>query len=526
MVSNVNVAHQYLNQQTTHNVITFGAVGNGKVDDSKAFQSAWKAACYGGSNIASSTIIIPFGKTFLLSPILFEGPCTSRSITVEILGTIIAPPKSAWRDKGVGQWLRFHGVNGLNVYGSGSGHIDGRGQSWWGNGGSGFAKNISFTNINFIKSDNPVIIDQLYCPHTECRDKASAVKISDVKYIGLRGTSVSKKNSIEFRCSRAAPCSNIVLNDIDIKPALPNISDSAQCINAHGIARACAHPVAFKSAWKAACTSKLNSMKITVPGGKTFLLSPVGFEGPCNSSSITFEILGNITAPKRSAWRKKGVDEWLYFHQVDGLTVVGNGQGLIDGRGYSWWKHALRFSHCNKLHVSGLKHINSQKNHVSIRKNGHNDKVEAIQVNNCTFNRSDNGVRIKTWQGGSGFARKISFSQITFIETDNPVIINQYYCPHKQCANKTSAVQVSDVTYKDLHGTTTCKNATINFSCSKTVPCTNIVVDDVNIKPVNPKNSTSAYCINAYGQAHGSSPSVNCLMNHHSPRQNMDIYQY
>ncbi|KAK4479993.1 hypothetical protein RD792_013049, partial [Penstemon davidsonii] len=293
------------------------------------------------------------------------------------------PAKSAWRDKGVGQWLRFHGVNGLNVYGSGSGHIDGRGQSWWGNGensgptalsfsscnnlqvnglkhtnsqrnhisinnckgatiskltilapqsspntdgidisastnlriqhsimatgddciainggtsnvrindiacgpghgisigslgkngrheevediqvwnctfretqngvriktwagGSGFAKNISFSNINFIKSDNPVIIDQLYCPHTECSDKASAVKISDVKYIGLRGTSVSKKSSIEFRCSKAAPCSNIVLDDIDIKPALPNISNSAQCIHAHGIARACVHPV-------------------------------------------------------------------------------------------------------------------------------------------------------------------------------------------------------------------------------------------------------------------------------------------
>lgn len=32
---------------------------------------------------------------------------------------------------------------------------------------------------------------------------------------------------------------------------------------------------------------------------------------------------------------------------------------------------AMRFSHCNKLNVKGLKHINSQKNHISI--NGCND---------------------------------------------------------------------------------------------------------------------------------------------------------
>lgn len=44
-------------------------------------------------------------------------------------------------------------------------------------------------------------------------------------------------------------------------------------------------------------------------------------------------------APPRSAWKKTGADEWLYFHKVDGLTVEGNGQGLIDGRGVTWWKH-------------------------------------------------------------------------------------------------------------------------------------------------------------------------------------------
>lgn len=217
------------------------------------------------------------------------------------------------------------------------------------------------------------------------------------------------------------------------------------------------------------------------------MVSQIEFKGPCSSSSITFEvinppfqiiiqfalttfgkcyyllktylirieslffitwftnrnktysqILGQIVAPPRSKWKKRGVDEWLYFHRVDGLTLVGNGKGLIDGRGETWWekvsyKHtlyfpepflvsfqistthrlsalcltewkgigthskcfhliffsflqhvyklmflvflmkAMRFSHCNNLQVRGLRHINSQKNHVSI--NGCNDTV-------------------------------------------------------------------------------------------------------------------------------------------------------
>ncbi|GFP88990.1 probable polygalacturonase at3g15720, partial [Phtheirospermum japonicum] len=344
---------------------------------------------------------------------------------------------------------------------------------------------------------------------------------------------------------------------------------------------------AFQSAWKAACTKETDNVKITVPNGKTFLVYAVKFEGPCKSSSITFEILGRIVAPPRSAWRKKSTDEWLYFHRVDGLIVEGNGQGQIDGVGSTWWKQAMRFSHCNGLQLRGLKYINSQQNHISINacnktsiskldirapqkspntdgidisasiglhihdcvmatgddciainggtsdvnisniacgpghgisigslgKKGHHDEVQRINITNCSFNRTQNGVRIKTWQGGAGFAKNIIFSNITFIEANNPVIIDQFYCPHQKCETKKSAVQVSDVRFSGLHGTSSCKNATINLSCSETVPCKNIILEDVNIKSANPHNSTSAYCINAHGLAHTSNPVVSCLKN-------------
>ena len=47
---------------------------------------------------------------------------------------------------------------------------------------------------------------------------------------------------------------------------------------------------AFKSAWEAACNKGLATSMVTVPSGKTFLVSSVKFVGPCKSRSITFKV--------------------------------------------------------------------------------------------------------------------------------------------------------------------------------------------------------------------------------------------
>ncbi|KAK6124922.1 hypothetical protein DH2020_041333 [Rehmannia glutinosa] len=149
----------------------------------------------------------------------------------------------------------------------------------------------------------------------------------------------------------------------------------------------------------------------------------------------------------------------------------------------------------------------------SLGQGGKRDEVEGISISNCTFNRTQNGVRIKTWQGGSGFARNINFSYINFTEADNPVIIDQFYCPHQICTNETSAVEVSNVTFTGLRGTSICTNSTVSLQCSDTVPCTNIVLADVDITSADPNNPTSAVCLNAYGMAQNTyNPTVDCLI--------------
>ncbi|XP_047961676.1 probable polygalacturonase At3g15720 [Salvia hispanica] len=144
---------------------------------------------------------------------------------------------------------------------------------------------------------------------------------------------------------------------------------------------------------------------------------------------------------------------------------------------------------------------------------GTRDEVEAIDISNCNITGADDGIRIKTWQGGSGFARNINFTNIIFTMVKNPVaFIDQFYCPNKKiCPESVSAVQVSDIRFTGLSGTSMTNREMIGFCCSAAVPCTNIVVNGVDIKPIDGGQARSA-CMNVRGFASNvASPPLDCL---------------
>ncbi|KAE8673545.1 Polygalacturonase [Hibiscus syriacus] len=109
--------------------------------------------------------------------------------------------------------------------------------------------------------------------------------------------------------------------------------------------------------------------------------------------------------------------------------------------------------------------------------------VSNVIVNRATLSRTTNGVRIKTWQGGSGYAKNIKFQNIMMHNVSNPIIIDQYYCDHHQspCPKQVSAVQVSNVVYKNIRGTSA-SNVALKFNCSQTHPCQEIYLQNVAIK--------------------------------------------
>lgn len=138
--------------------------------------------------------------------------------------------------------------------------------------------------------------------------------------------------------------------------------------------------------------------------------------------------------------------------------------------------------------------------------------VSNITVRNAVIKNSDNGVRIKTWQGGMGSVSGITFDGIIMENVRNCIIIDQYYCLTKACMNQTSAVFVSDISYSNIKGTYDVRNPPIHFACSDSVPCTNITMSEVELLPFEGELVDDPFCWNAYGALQTLTiPPISCL---------------
>lgn len=72
--------------------------------------------------------------------------------------------------------------------------------------------------------------------------------------------------------------------------------------------------------------------------------------------------------------------------------------------------------------------------------------VQEIYIRNCNFTDTSNGFRIKTW--GKPFRGKVTnvtFDGIRFFGVHNPIIIDQKYCPSKNC-NQVCLLAISSTT--------------------------------------------------------------------------------
>ncbi|CAA7387972.1 unnamed protein product [Spirodela intermedia] len=117
----------------------------------------------------------------------------------------------------------------------------------------------------------------------------------------------------------------------------------------------------------------------------------------------------------------------------------------------------------------------------SLGANGAEHTVSDVLVDTARLEGTTNGVRIKTWQGGKGYARNIIFRNIVMDNVKNPIIIDQNYCDSpKSCGEQKSAVAVSGVTFKNVRGTSATAVA-MDFDCSRTVPCRGITLQDVHL---------------------------------------------
>ncbi|KAI9123308.1 hypothetical protein K1719_006197 [Acacia pycnantha] len=81
----------------------------------------------------------------------------------------------------------------------------------------GAASSIFFTGITMDNVKNPIIIDEQYeCDPDNCKAKPSLVKLSNIRFTNIRGTS-SSPIGVDLRCSQKFPCQNIVLQNVDLR---------------------------------------------------------------------------------------------------------------------------------------------------------------------------------------------------------------------------------------------------------------------------------------------------------------------
>ncbi|GFZ10679.1 pectin lyase-like superfamily protein [Actinidia rufa] len=256
----------------TYNVVNLGAKGDGKTDSTKYFLSAWASAC---ASTSPATIYVPKGNYLLTKADFQSENCKNDAIAMRIDGTLMAPSDY---DGNAGNWIKFEGVSVVSIYGGvldGRGTslwacnassktcptgatapepqtygsrtstaalamelgwdlkepgvqnvtvktvtftdtTNGVRIKTWGRPSNGFVKGVVFQHLLMDNVKNPIIIDQNYCPdNKDCPGQNSGVKIDDVTYQDIHGTSGTKV-AVKFDCSKTNPCSGIRLEEVNL----------------------------------------------------------------------------------------------------------------------------------------------------------------------------------------------------------------------------------------------------------------------------------------------------------------------
>ncbi|KAL1533910.1 putative polygalacturonaseisoform X2 [Salvia divinorum] len=330
---------------------------------------------------------------------------------------------------------------------------------------------------------------------------------------------------------------------------------------------------AFVGAWEKACSKRGNSIFL-VPKGKRYLVSATKFKGPC-AGKLVIQIDGTIVAPDEpEIWDPDHPRMWLGYYNLS--NVFFQGKGVIDGSGNKWWAAsckrnksnpcigappALTIDSSSSVRVRDLTVQNGQQMHFiiarselsqflqncvigtgddcisivshssnikmkniycgpghgisigSLGKNNSTGQVETVVLDHAFIRDTTNGLRIKTWQGGSGYVRAVRYQNVKMENVSNPIIIDQFYCDSPtKCEDQASAVEVSKILYKNITGTSATRIA-MKFACSETVPCSNIVLNNINLQSESENGDEETYCNNASGSVHGHvHPSADCLL--------------
>ncbi|PHU02830.1 hypothetical protein BC332_28081 [Capsicum chinense] len=397
-------------------VRNFGAVGDGKTDDTKAFQTAWAAAC----KVEASTMIVPSQYVFLVGPISFSGPYCQHNIVFQLDGTIIAPVDAKSWGSGLFQWLEFTKLVGITI--KGSGVIDGRGAFWWQD-----------------------------APYSDPLDDELKLIIPLNKTL-LRPPPTPLNSSLSGKMPSIKPTALRFYGSFNVTVTGITIQNSQQC---HLKFDNCIGIVVY-------------NFTVSSPGD-----SPNTDGIHLQNSKDALIRSSNIACGDDCVSIQTGCTN-VYVHNIN----CGPGHGIS---------------------IGGLGKDNTKA------------CVSNITVKDIVMKNTMNGVRIKTWQGGSGSVQGVFFSNIQVNEVQLPIVIDQFYCDKSKCKNQTAAVALSGINYEGIKGTYTVKP--VHLACSDSMPCQDVTLTNIQLKPVQERyHMYDPFCWQTFGELYTpTQPPIGCL---------------
>ncbi|XP_071731543.1 exopolygalacturonase-like [Rutidosis leptorrhynchoides] len=138
--------------------------------------------------------------------------------------------------------------------------------------------------------------------------------------------------------------------------------------------------------------------------------------------------------------------------------------------------------------------------------------VSGIVIQNCTLRGTQNGIRIKTWAPSlPSLASDILFDNIVMENVNNPIFIDQQYCPRPPCNWKAqSKVKIKNVTFRRVRGTSSSKVA-VKMQCSQHVPCEGVKLVNINLTYRGREGRVTSSCLNVQGKSYGPQLPAGCL---------------
>ncbi|KAJ3701225.1 hypothetical protein LUZ61_004930 [Rhynchospora tenuis] len=252
--------------------------------------------------------------------------------------------------------------------------------------------------------------------------------------------------------------------------------------------------------------------------GKTY--NVIDYQAVGDGVTDDTQVDGNITAPNY-IWTTE-MTNLITFHAISNLVF--HGTGTIDGRapGNSPNTDGIVMQDCQNVQITGciigtgddciavltntsnvnISRIRCGPGHGisigSLGKDNTNAAVERIHIHDSTIYNALTGARIKTWQGGSGYARNITFERISMANVTTPIVIDQTY----NTLQVSTDVAISNIVFRNIHGTSTHEVA-IKLDCSAIVPCKELIFDEITLTRIGVNQTVFAASQNAYGMTNG-----------------------